>query len=291
VLTNIAADHVDYFDNDFEAYVRAKLQMTSILSSGDTLVCNDEDPRCRALLEKVAAQNAATCVAFSSQKTLSRGWCGDGERMWWIHSDNDATELLAIDNLGVDGQRPPRGAHNVSNALAASAAVLAMGAPLSAIRTGLRSFEAPPHRNEQVGSIGDVRFINDSKATNPHAALAGLRALDKRPDERVIWIGGGSNKDADFTELAAELDKKVDCAVLIGETAALLDAALPGSTKRIHCGHMHEAVATALGEVGAKGAVLLSPACASFGLFRSYAHRGEVFVEAIQRLKDAIERL
>ena len=288
VLTNIAVDHVDYFGGDFEAYAAAKTALTDRLLAGDTFVFNAASDRLRALANRLRERPGVVCIPFSSQKQLDVGHGSDGETMWIGLGDGRAVDLLEVGQLGALGSRPPVGAHNVENALAAAAAALSMGVTLPDIRRGLQTFELPLHRMQPAGHIDRVRFINDSKATNPHAALAGLRAIAVQEDDLLVWIGGGSNKDADFSELAAELARRADCVILIGETAPMLDAALPEYVRRIHCQGMHDAVATALHEAGSQGVVLLSPACASYGLFLNYEHRGEMFMDAVERLRSAM---
>lgn len=288
VLTNIALDHVDYFGGDFDAYAAAKASLTDGLLAGDTFVYNAASDRLRALANRLQERPGVVCTPFSSHKQFDLGLGSDGETMWLGMGDGRAVDLLETNKLGVQGDRPPIGAHNVENALAATGAALSMGVALPDVRRGLQTFELPLHRMQPAGQIGEVRFINDSKATNPHAALAGLRAIQVLEDELLIWIGGGSNKDADFSELAAELGRRADCVVLIGETAPMLDAALPEYVRRIHCEGMHDAVATGLHEAGNKGVVLLSPACASYGLFLNYEHRGEMFMDAVARLGAAM---
>lgn len=288
VLTNIALDHVDYFGGDFEAYAAAKTALAQQLRAGDALVYNLASDRLRALANGLSERPGVVCTPFTSQQQVDAGLGSDGETLWLGLGEGRAVDLLEVNQLGSLGSRPPVGAHNVDNALAAAAAATALGVALGDIRRGLQTFELPLHRMQPAGCIGGVRFFNDSKATNPHAALAGLRAIEVGEDDLLIWIGGGSNKDADFTELAAELARRADCVVLIGETAPQLDDALPDYVRRLHCDSMHHAVATGLHEAGQAGVVLLSPACASFGLFRNYEHRGEMFLDAVERLRSAV---
>ena len=289
VLTNIALDHVDYFGGDFEAYAAAKIALASQLRTGDTLVYNTASERLCQLARSLAARPGITCIPYTGRSQLDVGLGSDGETLWWGLDAGRAVDVGDVADLGAAGQRPMIGAHNVDNALAAAGAALSMGVALHDVRHGLNTFELPPHRLQPAGAIGQVRFINDSKATNPHAALAGLKAVALQEDARLVWIGGGSNKDADFTELAAELALRADCVILIGETAHRIDAALPDFVRRIHCEQMHDAVSTALHQAGESGVVLLSPACASYGLFRNYEHRGDMFMDAVERLGLAVE--
>jgi UDP-N-acetylmuramoylalanine--D-glutamate ligase len=171
---------------------------------------------------------------------------------------------------------PLRGAHNRENVMAAAAMAAHAGLDAAQIATGLASFPGVPHRLEVVGVANGVTFVNDSKATNPAAAIA---ALDAYP-ERVILIAGGSSKGTPFDELAAAARGGVTSAHLIGQTAPEIAAALGdvGLTAVSHPG-LEAAVNAAFGEAQPGDVVLLAPACASFDQFRSYEHRGDVFRE------------
>ncbi len=290
VVTNIALDHMDYFHNDLERYVRTKCSVRHKMGPGDWYAVNGDDVELedeRALLRKGVAH---AWQVFSTQGIPERGLGFDGERLWWALGGSQRIALCHVSELGADGRFPITGLHNVENALAASSLALAFGVPLAELRAGLRSFGLPSHRIEPVGHIGQVRFFDDSKATNPHAAIAGLRAMTKAPGERVVWIAGGSEKDSDFAELGTVVAELADAAVLIGQTAERIAACLPSGFQVARAAKLEEAVVTALQLCGDQGAVLLSPACASYDMFRSYAHRGDVFAGAVAALGKAMGR-
>ncbi|MCO4760154.1 MAG: UDP-N-acetylmuramoyl-L-alanine--D-glutamate ligase [Myxococcales bacterium] len=292
VLTNIAPDHLDYFGGDFEAYAAAKLAVCQRSGAGDVIVYNGVDPRLTAYASQHKDQQptGARFWSFSARRALESGFTADGERLIRV-GPAGTSAFCEMGELGADGERPWGGIHNQDNALAAAAAATALGLSPSEIRLGLRSFAPPPHRCEPVGNIGGVRFINDSKATNPHAAIAGLLGTEVPVGQRLVWIGGGSEKDASFDELAAVVNARADAVILAGATATRIEQALrtAGPTPPIqHAPTLHAAVPMALQAAGEGGVVLLSPACASFDAFKSYAHRGEEFRQAVTQLARAM---
>ena len=299
LLTNVADDHLDWFGGDRDAYVASMTDPAERAGALDTVVYSAHDPAFAPLAERLRARGprGPALVPISARQPVQTGGFGvaDGHLVWQP-SDDVRVPLLPVDALGSDAGRPMRGVHNLDNALGAAAVALALGVPLDVIRRGLRSFELPPHRLEPVGAFAGVRFVNDSKATNPHAAIHGLRGTPLGEGEQLAWIGGGSEKDADFAGVAAEVAQRAAVAVLIGATAARLGEALAAAgmdaAAIVHCAHLQEATALAFQRIqGSGGVVLLSPACASFGLFRSYSHRGEVFRDAVAQLGSAVARL
>ncbi|MGE0072067.1 MAG: glutamate ligase domain-containing protein, partial [Thiomonas sp.] len=172
-----------------------------------------------------------------------------------------------------------QGAHNVANALAALALGDAVGAPLAPMLHALRDYRGEPHRMQTVAVVDDVRWIDDSKGTNVGATAAALAGMD-RP---VVWIAGGEGKGQDFSPLRAHA-ARLRAAVLIGRDAQAIAAALHGAVAIEFAPTLEQAVqrAAALAQPG--DAALLSPACASLDMFRNYAHRAEVFVQAVREL-------
>jgi UDP-N-acetylmuramoylalanine--D-glutamate ligase len=183
------------------------------------------------------------------------------------------------------GELPIHGRHNVSNALAACALAHAAGAPLEALAAGLRSFRGLPHRVQRVAERGGVAWYDDSKGTNVGAAIAALEGMGRK----TVLIAGGEGKGQDFAPLAPAVRAHARAVLLIGRDAALIEKALASSGVAAvvpveRCKTLQAAVkrAAALAQKG--DAVLLSPACASFDMFRDYAHRGEVFAKAVKDL-------
>ncbi len=288
ILTNIAADHLDFFAGDMEAYIGAKTRVAAMMAAGDTLLVNGDDAELADFRASLDARARHAWAPVSTAQVPARGFGLDGSTLIWAPGGGTRVPLIEASELGCDSRQPLVGTHNIENALAASGAAIAFGLNINEIRPGLRTFAPPAHRLEPVGSIGEVRFINDSKATNPHAAIAGLRAVKIGAGERLVWIGGGSEKDADFTELAAEVAARSACAIVIGQTGPRIAALLPDGYPVVQAPHLHEAIATALERCGGAGVVLLSPACASYDQFRSYSHRGDVFRDAVEKLSQAL---
>jgi UDP-N-acetylmuramoylalanine--D-glutamate ligase len=193
-------------------------------------------------------------------------WHVDGE----VLRMPDGRELIAVAELW---RSLP---HDCTNALAASAAALAAGATEDGVRDALRTFRGLPHRLALVGDDGGVRYYDDSKATDPHAAVAALRAFDS-----AVLIAGGRNKGLDLSVLAEE-SSHVRAVVAIGEAAAEVEAAFAGKVPVTVATSMDGAVAAARSLAQPGDAVVLSPACASYDWYRNYGERGDDFARAVR---------
>jgi UDP-N-acetylmuramoylalanine--D-glutamate ligase len=194
---------------------------------------------------------------------------------WRVEGDRlvtaDGTVLVEVGELW---RSTP---HDISNALAASAAALGAGATLDGIRTALRRFRGLPHRITPVGEDGGVRFYDDSKATDPHAALAAVRSFDS-----VVLLAGGRNKGLDLSVLA-EVADRLRGVVAIGDASPEIVAAFePTGVPVVTAGSMDQAVRAARAMAEPGDAVLLSPGCASFDWYRNYGERGDDFARAVQ---------
>jgi UDP-N-acetylmuramoylalanine--D-glutamate ligase len=191
------------------------------------------------------------------------------------------TRLMPADALHIRGQ------HNALNALAALALCRAIGLPMARLLHGLREYRGEPHRVELIATIGGVAYYDDSKGTNVGATAAALTGLGLSMGGRgrLLLIAGGEGKGQDFSPLAEPAAKHARAALLIGRDAPAIRAALePSGVALIDCASLQEAVqkAAALAEEG--DAVLLSPACASFDMFKNYAHRAQVFIEEVREV-------
>jgi len=176
---------------------------------------------------------------------------------------------------------PVAGHHNALNALAAFALCRAVGLAPAPLAAGLRGFKGLPHRLEQVAIAGGVTFFDDSKGTNVGATAAALNGMSTS----VVLIAGGDGKEQDFSPLAEPVRKRAKAVVLIGKDARLIESAIASARVSItHAGSMQEAVDAAYRLAAPGDAVLLSPACASFDMFRNYHHRGQVFAECARAL-------
>ena len=181
---------------------------------------------------------------------------------------------------------PLAGLHNAANALAAFALCRAINTNAVKLAEGLRQFKGLPHRLENVGAIHGVTFFDDSKGTNVGSTVAALNGMTVP----TVLIAGGLGKEQDFSPLAEPVRKRARAVVLIGKDARLIESAI--TSARVSCIHatsMQEAVATAYACASAGDAVLLSPACASFDMFKNYNHRGEVFAACVRDLKQKTE--
>jgi UDP-N-acetylmuramoylalanine--D-glutamate ligase len=197
----------------------------------------------------------------------------------------DSAEELHIQRLMPADALRIRGRHNAVNALSALALAGAAGCPLGPMLYGLREYRGEPHRVEAVGVINQVEYFDDSKGTNVGATVAALQGLGA--ERKVIVILGGEGKGQDFSPLAAPVSRHARAAVLIGRDAPLIRAALePAGVPLLEAGSMQEAVSLATQCASPGDAVLMSPACASFDMFRNYPHRAEVFRAAVQAIAD-----
>jgi UDP-N-acetylmuramoylalanine--D-glutamate ligase len=266
VLLNLSEDHLDRYAGLAE-YGAAKAR---IFQGVTTQVVNRDDARAAAL-----APNGPRRVSIGLDAPPQAQDFGvilvDG-RKWLAHGDD---ALIAAQEL------PMHGWHNVCNALAAAALAQAMGAARGALIEGLRSFRGLPHRLERVALREGVAWYDDSKGTNVGATIAALRGLE----QKVVLIAGGEGKGQDFAPLAAPVAERASRVLLIGRDAPLIARALAASGVPLQtCLSLEEAVAEAARAARPGEAVLLSPACASFDMFRDYRHRGEAFTAAVGRL-------
>jgi UDP-N-acetylmuramoylalanine--D-glutamate ligase len=177
---------------------------------------------------------------------------------------------------------PMRGKHNWENVLATASVARIAGASLSQLAAAVRSFEGVEHRIDFVRRVSGVGFYNDSKATNVDAALKSLDSFS----ERLFVILGGKDKGSDYAPLAGPLRQHAAAALLIGQAAAKIEAAIAGAVPVVRCGTLERAVETAYGQARPGDVVLLAPACASFDQFDNYEHRGRAFKQAVAILQE-----
>ena len=273
VLLNITPDHIDWHGS-LETYTADKARMFANMGPDDCAVIDIDDSGSAPLAATVAARGVR--VIRVSRVELPVGGAGlvDG----WLTLDTPSGPIRVLEATSLK----IRGDHNVSNALAAIAAVHSWGVDIDAIARGLTGFEPIEHRLEPVGLIDGVEYVNDSKATNPGATIMALTAFDDRP---VVLMLGGRNKNNSFAELALHVRDSAKSVVVFGEAAPDIVAALSGAGVAFElCGSMLEALACATRIAGDGETVLLSPACASFDEFDGYAHRGDVFRAAVAEL-------
>jgi UDP-N-acetylmuramoylalanine--D-glutamate ligase len=274
-LLNLADDHTDWHGS-FQEYVLAKARVFD----ADVSIGNADDEVVRTLLNRARGRR----VSFTL-RTPRSGELGVVEDLLVDRAFPDvpgeATELATLADLTVPGD------HNVANALAAASLARAFGVPAEAVRDGLRSFAPEPHRNALVATVDGVQWVDDSKATNPHAAAASLAAYAP-----VVWVAGGLLKGADVDDLVRGAAPRLRAAVLLGTDRAALRAALARhapdvpvvEVDRLDTGAMHEVVAAARALAQPGDTVLLAPAAASMDCFKDYKERGDLFAQAVQEL-------
>jgi UDP-N-acetylmuramoylalanine--D-glutamate ligase len=268
-LLNLAPDHLDWHGS-MAAYAQAK----TAVWAGDVALGNADDPRVSALLPPggvsfTLGEPGPGQLGLAGGALVSRAFGDDG------------LELARAAEVR------PAGAHNVANALAAAGLARSSGVPAAAIAEGLRRFVPDPHRNQVVHSAAGVTWVDDSKATNPHAARASLLA-----HPRIVWIAGGQLKGVDVSDLVAEVADRLVAAVLLGEDRAAVAASLARHAPDVPVivvdstddGAMTEVVRAAAGFARAGDTVLLAPAAASYDMFSGYAARGDAFAAAARAL-------
>jgi UDP-N-acetylmuramoylalanine--D-glutamate ligase len=272
-VLNVAPDHIDWHGS-LDAYAADK---ALAWRGRGIVVVNDDDAAAREL--------AASVGHGRSVRSFTLGEPGQGQLGirdgWLVDSDDAHTPLAEV------GDVRPAAPHNVANALAAAALARAYGVPAVAVRDGLRGFRPGGHRIALVGTAGGVDYVDDSKATNPHAAAASLRAFD-----RVVWVAGGLAKGATFDTLVEQTAGRLRGVVLMGADRALIAEALARHAPDVpvvdvagtDTGAMDDVVRAAAAFARPGDTVLLAPACASMDMFRDYAARGDAFAAAARAI-------
>jgi UDP-N-acetylmuramoylalanine--D-glutamate ligase len=279
LILNVTPDHLDRY-HSMEEYAEAKFRIFANQGPGDTFVGNLDDPIVAGAPGEDGNRVKTRALWFSAephrQSTL---YLRNGELIVYAPPTGDPRP---VDVMRV-AEIPLLGAHNVENVMGAVLAALAAGLPLEAIREGVRTFHALAHRLQDVAEIDGVRYVDDSKATNPGAVIAAMRSFD-RP---IVLIAGGKAKGTDFAEMGKVLSSRAKAVVLIGEAADEI-AGVVKRAKVERAGSMREAVMRASDLAAPGDVVLLSPGCASFDMFLSAEHRGDEFVEAVHALRDPV---
>ncbi|WP_454773556.1 UDP-N-acetylmuramoyl-L-alanine--D-glutamate ligase [Janthinobacterium tructae] len=294
-VLNLSQDHLDWH-GDMASYASDKAR----IFGGQTVrVLNRDDAAVMHMADPLAAP-----ITFGTSEPLDVDSFGlvNERGIFWLaqavpseeviekkRKKNDpapepvptmAKKLMPADALKIRGQ------HNASNALAALALCRAIGLPFAPLLHGLREYQGEPHRVELITAVNEVEYYDDSKGTNVGATVAALFGLGKAfggAEQRLVLIAGGDGKGQDFSPLAEPVSRYVRAVVLIGRDAPALRTALePAGVDIIDCATLPEAVKRASSLALAGDAVLLSPACASLDMFKNYAHRAQVFVDAVR---------
>lgn len=268
-ILNITPDHLNRH-HTMEAYIAAKEEIAKNQTEADTCVLNYEDEVTRRFGEKVCAK----VLYFSSQRTLEKGiFLQDGNM---IYKGEEEILLCHVDELQL------LGTHNYENVMAAAGMAIAYGVQMDIIRQTIKSFAGVAHRIEFVCEKDGVAYYNDSKGTNPDAAIKAIQAMNRK----TLLIGGGYDKDSDYEEWIRAFDGKVKHLVLLGQTREKIaeTARNCGFTDIILVDSLEEAVQTCAKLAEPGEAVLLSPACASWGMFKNFEERGDKFKEFVKAL-------
>lgn len=272
-ILNITPDHLDRH-HTMEAYIRAKESITKCQTMDDVCILNYEDEMLRSFAETLKTK----VLFFSSKRSLAEGIYLKNDAIWIAQKEKEPEKLIDIDKLKL------LGTHNYENVMAASGAALCMGAPADVIQSVLKEFRSVKHRIEFVRELHGVMYYNDSKATNPDAAIRGIRAMNRK----TVLIGGGYDKELEFDEWIDSFEGKVKYLLLIGQTKEKIAecAQKHGFGNIVCCDTLKEAVDNCyrLAETGE--AVLLSPACASWGDFKDYTQRGDLFRQYVMELPE-----
>ncbi len=269
ILLNVTPDHLDRHGT-LENYLAAKARIFEKQRPSDCAILNWDDARVRELAPHLKAR----VVFFSPTSLLAEGYGVQGDEIV-LARDGKITPIIKRRELQL------RGNHNLENMMASIAAVRELGLSWEEIAQGLREFKGVEHHQEVVGTYEGILFINDSKGTNPDAAEKALYAFE----EPIVLIAGGKNKGLDFHDFMKTVKEQVKSLVLVGSAAAEMEQAAKDTGIRhyLRAETFAEAVELAIAEAEPGNVVLLSPACTSWDMFKSYEERGEFFKELVRR--------
>ena len=268
-ILNITPDHLNRH-HTMEAYIEAKEDVAKNQTKDDTCVLNYEDE----VLKKFGENVTAEVLYFSRRRKLAKGIYLENGNI--VYKDEEETVVCHVEELQL------LGTHNYENVMAATAMAIAYGVPMDVIRKTIKAFAGVAHRIEFVCEKNGVAYYNDSKGTNPDAAIKAVEAMNRK----TLLIGGGYDKDSEYEEWIQSFDGKVKHLVLLGQTREKIaeTAKKLGFENIIMVDSLEEAVATCAKMAEPGEAVLLSPACASWGMFKNYEERGDKFKEFVNAL-------
>tara|TARA_B110001450_G_scaffold58356_1_gene55067 strand:+ start:7626 stop:8957 length:1332 start_codon:yes stop_codon:yes gene_type:complete len=271
VITNISEDHLDRYAYKYENYIASKFRITKNQSVDDYLIYDADDLEIERYLQSHKIK--AKLIPFSLTKKLKNGVFLENDTI--ILKINQETIIMPVKNLALEGK------HNVKNAMASAAVANLLKIRKATIRESLSNFQGVEHRLEQVLKIQNVKYINDSKATNINATFYALDSMQSP----TVWIVGGVDKGNDYTELLSLVNEKVKAIICLGKENEKIKHVFASTVEvLVETESMIEAVKIAY-KIAEKGDnVLLSPACASFDLFENYEDRGRQFKAAIRSL-------
>ncbi|HEY0655768.1 MAG TPA: UDP-N-acetylmuramoyl-L-alanine--D-glutamate ligase [Chryseosolibacter sp.] len=276
VLLNITPDHLDRYEYNMQNYVNSKFLIVENMEPQQHFIYYAEDPVIANELKSKAIVPQKVSVSLKGDSGSSVKY--DGSKMVF-NVGGKATKI------GQD-ETTLKGPHNLINTMSAVSAALLTGVSVEKVKEGLKTFKNAPHRLEPVGTIRGVEFINDSKATNVDSVVYALGSYD----QPLVWIAGGVDKGNDYNLIKDEVKKKVKTLICLGKDNEKLKKAFGGIVPQImETQSVRDLVRMALDAATKGDVVLLSPACASFDLFKNYEDRGNQFREAVSQLKKEIE--
>lgn len=270
ILLNITPDHLDQYNYQFDLYAKAKFRITENQDENDYFIYNLDDPKTMEMIDQIDIR--AHRKPFTMMDATNEAYANN--ELFRVNDSNGDFTML-VNDLGLIGK------HNVSNSLAAAVAAKIIDINNEELKKSLSDFKSVEHRLEPVLTIGGIDFINDSKATNVNATYFALESMTKP----VVWIVGGTDKGNDYNEVLPFVKKKVKAIVCLGvDNAKIVEFFGPYIDTIVETNNMKDCVAQSY-KLAAKGeTVLLSPACASFDLFKGYEDRGDQFKENVRKL-------
>lgn len=271
VLLNITPDHLDRYDYKFENYINSKFRIAMNQTENDYLIYDADDEVITQWLSTHTIKSKL--IPFSIEKELPQGAFLKDNKIY-IMLENQTTEI-DVEEISL------RGKHNIKNTMAASVAARLVNIRNNSLRESLKGFKGAPHRLEEVKVVDGVTYVNDSKATNVNSVFYALDTI-KTP---IVWIVGGQDKGNDYNSLLPYVHEKVRAIVCLGvDNSPIIQSFYNTIGTLVETRSMDEAVKLAQGFAQEGDTVLLSPACASFDLFKNYEERGDLFKAAVQKL-------
>ena len=273
VLLNITPDHLDRYDYKFENYINSKFRIAMNQTENDYLIYDADDEVITQWLSTHTITIKSKLIPFSIEKELPQGAFLKDNKIY-IMLENQTTEI-DVEEISL------RGKHNIKNTMAASVAARLVNIRNNSLRESLKGFKGAPHRLEEVKVVDGVTYVNDSKATNVNSVFYALDTI-KTP---IVWIVGGQDKGNDYNSLLPYVHEKVRAIVCLGvDNTPIIQSFHNTIGTLVETRSMDEAVKLAQGFAQEGDTVLLSPACASFDLFKNYEERGDLFKAAVQKL-------
>lgn len=268
VILNITPDHLDRYDYNFHKYVTAKFNIAQNLTSSDFLIFWDGDI---GVKNEIIERNIAAKVLDVSMESANSFAYSDGTKIKIRDIDGNQTATIEVEKLPIKGQ------HNQINSMSAFAIASALGLDINKLQDASQDFKNANHRLERIRVFNDVTYINDSKATNVDSVYYALDSIDAP----IVLIAGGVDKGNDYNQIAELVTKKVKAIVCMGVDNSKLKSFFEGKVKLVETSSLQEAINAANELAVAGDTVLLSPACASFDLFKNYEDRGNQFKQAV----------